>query len=264
MGLPGSGKTYLAKRFAKIINAEWLNADKIRGKYNDWDFSEQGIIRQVKRMKKLADQSKKKIIVADFVCPLKKQLDIFKPDLVIWMDTIKKGRFKSMNKLFKPPKRYNLRIKEKNLELNLIKLLDKLKNYKWDNRKPTAQMLGRFQPWHKGHQKLFEKIILKTGQVNIMVKDVHKIGDNPYSFKFIKRRISKALIDYKSRIKISLAPNISYVCYGRTVGYKVEKIKMPKKIESISATKIRKNLRSLGKLKKIKINEKKKLKFLLL
>ena len=62
---------------------------------------------------------------------------------------------------------------------------------------------------------------------------------------------------YKSRIKISLAPNISYVCYGRTVGYKVEKIKMPKKIESISATKIRKNLRSLGKLKKIKINEKK-------
>ena len=118
-------------------------------------------------------------------------------------------------------------------------------------------MLGRFQPWHKGHQKLFEKIILKTGQVNIMVKDVHKIGDNPYSFKFIKRRISKALIDYKSRIKISLAPNISYVCYGRTVGYKVEKIKMPKKIESISATKIRKNLRSLGKLKKIKKNEKK-------
>ena len=60
MGLPGSGKTYLAKRFAKIINAEWLNADKIRGKYNDWDFSEKGIIRQVKRMKKLADQSKKK------------------------------------------------------------------------------------------------------------------------------------------------------------------------------------------------------------
>ena len=60
MGLPGSGKTYLAKRFSKIINAEWLNADKIRGKYNDWDFSEQGIIRQVKRVKKLAQLSKKK------------------------------------------------------------------------------------------------------------------------------------------------------------------------------------------------------------
>ena len=253
MGLPGSGKTYLAKRFTKIINAEWLNADKIRGKYNDWDFTEQGIIRQVKRMKKLATQSKKKVVVADFVCPLNKQINIFKPDLVIWMDTIQKGRFKSMNKLFKPPKRYDLRIKEKNIELNLIKLLDKFENYKWNNRKPTAQMLGRFQPWHIGHQKLFEKIILKTGQVNIMVKDVYNIGDNPYHFHSIKRKIKKALTDYKSRIKITLAPNISYICYGRTVGYKIDKIKMPKKIELISATKIRKNLRSTGILNKIKI-----------
>ena len=67
MGLPGSGKTTLAKRIVKILGADWLNADKVRGKYQDWDFSNQGIIRQVKRMKKLSSESKKKIIIEDFV-----------------------------------------------------------------------------------------------------------------------------------------------------------------------------------------------------
>ena len=61
MGLPGSGKTYIAKKLTKLLKADWYNADKIRGKYNDWDFSKKGIIRQVKRMKDLADRSKKKI-----------------------------------------------------------------------------------------------------------------------------------------------------------------------------------------------------------
>ena len=72
MGLPGSGKTTLAKEVVKSLKADWFNADKIRGKYNDWDFSREGILRQVKRMRKLADKSKKKFVVADFVCPKKK------------------------------------------------------------------------------------------------------------------------------------------------------------------------------------------------
>ena len=76
MGLPGSGKTYLAQRIVKLLNADWFNADKIRGAHNDWDFSNVGIIRQVKRMKKLADNSKKKFVVADFICPIKKQIEI--------------------------------------------------------------------------------------------------------------------------------------------------------------------------------------------
>ena len=80
MGLPGSGKTTLAKKIVKLLKADWLNADKIRGKYNDWDFSKTGIIRQVKRMKILAKKSKKKYVVADFVCPMQEQIKIFKPD----------------------------------------------------------------------------------------------------------------------------------------------------------------------------------------
>ena len=161
MGLPGSGKTTLAEKLSKKLSAEWLNADKIRGKYNDWDFSNDGIIRQVKRMRNFAQKSKNKFVVADFVCPLPEQLKIFKPNFIVWMDTIKKGRFKSMNKLFKKPKKYNLRLTEKKLEINLIQVLDKLFSYKWKNNYPTVQMLGRYQPWHYGHRSLFEKCILK-------------------------------------------------------------------------------------------------------
>ena len=250
MGLPGSGKTTLARELVKKLNADWLNADQVRGKYNDWDFTNDGIVRQVKRMRRLAEESKKRFVVADFVCPLPEQFKIFKPHFIVWMDTIKKGRFKSMNKLFKKPKKFDLRLTEKKLEINLIQVLDKLVKYKWNNNHPTIQMLGRYQPWHYGHRSLFERCILKTGQVHIMVKDVYSIGDNPYTFNQVKKNILKDLINFRNRIKISLTPNISEICYGRTVGYKITKINLNKQIQTISATKIRKKLRFKGLLKK--------------
>ena len=111
--------------------------------------------------------------------------------------------------------------------------------YKWDNKKPTAQMLGRWQPWHDGHQTLFEEIIKKTGQVNIMVRDVKGVGDNPFDFGTVKKNIENALKDFKNRTKISLVPNITNICYGRGVGYKIEEIVLSKEIQEISATKIR-------------------------
>ena len=248
MGLPGSGKTFLAKRFSKIIDSDWLNADKIRGRYKDWDFRHEGIIRQVNRMKILAKNSKKKIVVADFVCPLEKQIDIFRPQIIIWMDTIKKGRFKSMNKLFKQPKKYDLRIREKDIEINLIKLKDKVKSYRWCSKSPTVQMLGRFQPWHYGHRKIFERGIKETGQVLIFVKDVHKLGDNPFTFNQVKKKINEDLKDFKFRYKVLKVPNITNIFYGRKVGYKIKKINLSKEIQQISATKIRKKLRLLKKL----------------
>ena len=126
--------------------------------------------------------------------------------------------------------------------------IKKIKKYTWDNKKPTAQMLGRWQPWHDGHQKLFEKIIKKTGQVHIMVRDVQGVGDNPFSFEIIKKNIKKALIKFDQRVKISLVPNITNICYGRKVGYKIEKIVLDEKTQKISATNIRKKMRREGKL----------------
>ena len=123
-------------------------------------------------------------------------------------------------------------------------------NHVWDNKLPTAQMLGRWQPWHAGHQKLFEEIIKKTGQVNIMVRDVQGVEDNPFDFETVKKNIQNRLNpEFEGRFKIMMVPNITNICYGRGVGYKIEEIQLSKEIQEISATKIRAKMRKEGKLK---------------
>ena len=118
----------------------------------------------------------------------------------------------------------------------------------WDNKKPTAQMLGRWQPWHAGHQKLFEEILKKTGQVLIMVRDVQGVGDNPFDCDTVKTNIKKALKDYEGKFKIILVPNITNICYGRGVGYKIEEIVLDEETQRISATEIRMRMREEGNL----------------
>ena len=130
MGLPGSGKTTLAKEIKTKINCTWLNADKVRRKFNDWDFSKKGVLRQARRMKQLANKSRKKIIIADFICPYNEGRKIFNPNCIVWMDTIKKGRLSTFDKTFQIPKKFDLKIKTKNLKINtkkVINFLEKLK-----------------------------------------------------------------------------------------------------------------------------------------
>ena len=252
MGLPGAGKTTLASKLVKLLNAKWLNADEIRKEANDWDFSIDGRNRQAQRMADFANKYKSEghIVIADFVCPTPKARELFAPDILIWVDTIKKGRFEDTNKVFIEPEKFDFRVTEKNSEIWSIKIADKIIPYQWDNKKPTAQMLGRWQPWHLGHQLLFEEIIKKTGQVMIMVRDVQGVDDNPFDFETIKKTIDEKLsLDFQGRFKIILVPNITNICYGRGVGYKLEEIVLPEKIQDISATKIRKQLRDQGKLK---------------
>ena len=127
---------------------------------------------------------------------------------------------------------------------------NKIMPYEWDNKKPTAQMLGRWQPFHDGHYALFEEIIKKTGQVCIQIRDVQGVDDNPFDFETIKKKIEDRLSPkYKNRFKIVLVPNITNICYGRGVGYKIEEIVLSEEIQKISATKIRKKLREKEILK---------------
>ena len=119
----------------------------------------------------------------------------------------------------------------------------------FDTFKPTTQMLGRWQPWHEGHQSLFEEMLTKTGQVQIMVRDVQGVGDNPFDFDTVKENIHNALSKtYKNRYQVMLVPNITYIGYGRKVGYKIEEIVFPENIQKISATDIRNKMKSEGKL----------------
>jgi len=111
MGLPGSGKTTLAKALVERLEAEWFNADEVRTIYDDWDFSTEGRIRQARRLRFLADNRTHKHVVVDFIAALKEQRQIFKADFTIWMDTITEGRYDDTNKAFDPPlTEYNLRL----------------------------------------------------------------------------------------------------------------------------------------------------------
>tara|TARA_E500000318_G_C3486677_1_gene182635 strand:- start:82 stop:522 length:441 start_codon:yes stop_codon:yes gene_type:complete len=119
MGLPGSGKTTLAKKLAPMFNAVWLNADKVREEANDWDFSEMGRTIQSNRMKRLAQEAidKNRNVIADFVCPTENTRRNFGAEYTIWMDTIKEGRFEDTNKMFEPPIFYNFRVTHKDADM---------------------------------------------------------------------------------------------------------------------------------------------------
>ena len=112
MGLPGSGKTTLASELVPLLNAKWINNDKVRKSENDWDFSEKGRERQAKRMADLADKYKKEghYVVADFICPTPKARELFNADFLIWVDTIKKGRYDDKNQMFIKPERFDFHV----------------------------------------------------------------------------------------------------------------------------------------------------------
>ena len=115
MGLPGSGKTTLAKLLIPMFNAVWLNADKVRKEANDWDFSEMGRSIQANRMKRLADEAIKdnRNVIADFVCPTEHTREDFNADYIIWMDTIKESKFKDTNEMFEQPKNFDFKVTHK-------------------------------------------------------------------------------------------------------------------------------------------------------
>jgi adenylylsulfate kinase len=112
MGLPGSGKTTLAAELAPMLNAKRLNADEVRKEANDWDFSEEGRKRQAKRMSNFALKLKEQEfnVVADFICPTPEARSLFPADYVIWVDTIKEGRFDDTNKMFIKPDKFDFHV----------------------------------------------------------------------------------------------------------------------------------------------------------
>ena len=253
MGLPGAGKTTLAEKLKKLLNdsgktVEWLNADEVRKEYNDWDFTEAGRIRQSKRMYDLSIRLESDYVIADFVAPLVEMRNNFKADWTIWMDTIREGRYADTNAMFVEPEVYDFRITEQNAD----KWADFIANHIVDDRrrpvfdwkKETVQMLGRWQPWHTGHRALFERLLAKTGQVIIQVRDVQGWqGSNPFEVAKVKGFIKHDLDPlYQGQYEIQVVPNIVHIGWGRGVGYTAGEETFDESITDISATKIRKEL----------------------
>ena len=129
MGLPGSGKTTLAKELVPMLNAKWLNADKIRTEYNDWDFSEEGRVRQAKRMAEAALKLKAEghYVIADFIAPTPEARSLFPADYIVWVDTIKKGRFEDTNQMFVNPKNFDFHVTTQDAKNWAPKIIEEIK-----------------------------------------------------------------------------------------------------------------------------------------
>ena len=267
MGLPGAGKTYMAQALKQHLEShsvlfhpsaetvhssqarvEWFNADDVRKRFNDWDFSQEGRIRQSHRMRELADKSQCDFVIVDFVAPLTEMRHNFKADWIIWMDTIEAGRYEDTNKMFTPPDVYDFRITEqaadKWAEFIGTHILENRRRPVFDWQRETVQMLGRWQPWHAGHRALFERAIAKTGQVCIMIRDCQGWqGSNPFAIEQVKNYIRRDLDPiYQGQYEIQVVPNIVNITYGRDVGYKIEQETFDQATHAISATKIRREL----------------------
>ena len=272
MGLPGSGKTMLATALKAYLESnstlkhmpahrmqdtvpasykcsvDWFNADDIRKRFNDWDFSKEGRIRQSLRMAEFALKSTGDYVICDFVAPLVEMRNNFKADWTVWMDTIDQGRFDDTNKAFIPPKEYDFRVTEQNAEkwAEFIgqHILDSRRRPVFDWKRETVQMLGRWQPWHPGHRALFDRAIAKTGQVVIQIRDCQGWnGSNPFAAEQVKDLIKRDLDPlYQGQYEIQLVPNVVNITYGRDVGYKIEQEVFDAATHAISATEIRKKM----------------------
>ena len=129
MGLPGAGKTTLANELAPSLNAKRLNADEVRKAANDWDFSSEGRVRQAKRMANLALKLKNEghYVIADFIAPTPEARKLFPADYVIWVDTIKEGRFDDTNKMFVKPDKYDFHVTTQDAKNWAPKILKEIK-----------------------------------------------------------------------------------------------------------------------------------------
>ena len=129
MGLPGSGKTTLASELAPLINAKRINADEVRKAANDWDFSKEGRSRQAKRMADLAKKIKDEgdYAIADFICPTPEARNLFPADYIVWVDTIKKGRFDDTNQMFVKPEKYDCHVTTQDAKVWAPKIAKEIK-----------------------------------------------------------------------------------------------------------------------------------------
>ena len=244
MGLPGAGKTTLATVLAPLLNAVVFNADAVRANLSrDLGFSHEDRVEHARRMGWMCDRVVEAggTVIADFICPTADTRAAFGDAFTIWVDRIEEGRFEDTNRMFVAPERFDLRVTAQGApeywaEQALLRLRPA-----FDPQQPTALFIGRYQPFHAGHQRLIEEGLNRVGQVCIAVRDTqHTDEKNPLSFFDVSRRIEAALRPHAGRFVIVPLPNITHVFYGRDVGYVVERIVLDEATESISATDTRK------------------------
>lgn len=243
MGLPGAGKTTLCNALAPLLNAVVFNAEAVRANLSrDLGFAPADRIEHARRMGWMCDRvvAAGGTAIADFICPTPEARAAFGPAFTIWVDRIAAGRFEDTNRLFTPPEHHDLHVAAEGSPHYWAEQALSLLRPPFDPQKPTALFIGRYQPFHVGHQRLIEEGLRRVGQACIAVRNTHGIdAKNPLPFFAVKQRIENALSTYSGRFVVVPVPNITNVFYGRDVGYAVERISLDEATESISATIIR-------------------------
>lgn len=245
IGLPGSGKTELAKALKERINAVHLNADEIRaGLNNDLGFTQEDRVEQARRMGELARLISKQgfPVIVDFVCPTEETRRAFGfANFIVWMNTIEESRFEDTNKMFEAPSHYDLKFDNHLIEAysKASKVIEEAEIFDWSA--PTTLQLGRYQPWHEGHQALKEEAHKRTDQVLVGVRNTYNTSEkDPMTYREVEYHIEKD--NFTKRTLIMRLPNITNIVYGRDVGYKIEQVDLGAEIHSISATQKRKEM----------------------
>ena len=246
MGLPGSGKTELAKALKERINAIHFNADEVRATINsDLGFTAEDRIEQARRMGEMARLISKQgvaPVIVDFVCPTDLTRTAFgKPDILVFMDTIAEGRFEDTNKMFERPRNVDVFFISHDLdpEVKASHIIEKFGLHDWSA--PTTLMLGRYQPWHEGHHALYKEAGNRTDQVLLGVRNTYNTSEkDPLKFDQVKEYIAKD--EFMAGALVLRLPNITNIVYGRDVGYKIEQVDLGATIHAISATEKRREM----------------------
>lgn len=246
IGLPGAGKTVLAKALKERINAIHLNADEVRATINsDLGFDVSDRVEHARRLgeisKLLSNQGN--TVVVDFVCPTEETRNAFgKPDLLVWVDRIKSGRFEDTNAMWQEPTKFDIRILDGyTIEQEVDTVIQAGNLFDWSA--PCTLQLGRYQPWHEGHQALKEEAHKRTSQVLVGVRNTYGTSEkDPLTYTQVRDRILENNRNiFKDTLVVRL-PNITNIVYGRDVGYKIEQVDLGAEIHAISATQKRKEL----------------------